>query len=334
MNRRFSMIVFLAASAAWAQEPAKDTAAPKARKLEVTYESAISDIPAGSKLLRVWIPMPRTEAGLQEVMSATLEKPAKGTVTEKTAGENRYWYVEVPDPPSSLALKATMQVKRTEQINNKFAGAGAKALSAEDREKLKEALKPNAKVPTSGEIEKVADKVVPVGETNSVKQARKIYDHVLGTMEYKKTGTGWGQGDTMWACENKYGNCTDFHSVFMSLGRVRGIPVRFTMGLPVPTDKPAGAIGGYHCWAEFYVPELAWVPVDISEAAKKKDDKQLSEYYFGSLTADRVAFTRGRDLVLDPAPASGVQNFFIYPIVEVDGKTLTEKHTFTYKNLD
>jgi transglutaminase-like putative cysteine protease len=135
----------------------------------------------------------------------------------------------------------------------------------------------------------------------------------------------------MWACANKYGNCTDFHSVFMSLGRIRGIPVRFTMGLPVPPEK-SGTIGGYHCWAEFYVPDTGWVPVDISEASKHKE---LSAYYFGSLTPDRVAFTRGRDLELDPAPASGKQNFFIYPIVEVDGKAHTgEKHTFTYKDVE
>jgi transglutaminase-like putative cysteine protease len=329
MHRRFLSIVFVTASAVLAQEAPK-AAAPKVRKLEVAYESAIADVPAGSKLLRVWIPMPRNEQGVQEVLSATVEPIAGGKVTEKTTGDNRYWVVEVPNPPTAVTVKATMQVKRTEIINNKFTGAGAKKLSPEEKEKLKDALSANAKVPTTREIEKIADKAVPVGETNSVKLARQIYDHVLGTMEYKKTGTGWGQGDTMWACENKYGNCTDFHSVFMSLARVRGIPVRFSMGLPVPPEK-AGTIAGYHCWAEFYIPELGWVPVDISEADKHPE---LAEYYFGSLTADRVGFTRGRDLELDPAPASGKQNFFIYPIVEVDGKAHPEKHTFKYKDVE
>src|SRR5262249_9553994 len=151
-------------SAAFAQEAPKNTAPPKIRKVEVTYESTISDIPAGSKLLKVWLPMPRHEKdGLQEIMSAKLDAGAQAKVAEKTdaGGENHNWYVEVADPPPSVTLKATMQVARAEQINNHFAGAGAKALSAEDRERLKDALAPNAKVPTSGDIVTIADKVVP-----------------------------------------------------------------------------------------------------------------------------------------------------------------------------
>jgi transglutaminase-like putative cysteine protease len=332
MHRLFISIALVTATALVAQEPPKAGAAAKVRKLEIGYESAIADIPAGTKLLRVWLPMPRNEPVFQEVITATVEPIAGAKVTEKTdkSGENRYWVIDVPNPPTAVTVKATMQVKRTEQINNKFEGAGTKKLSAEEKEKLKDALAANSKVPTSGEIEKITDQAVPADETNTVKMARKIYDHVLATMEYKKTGTGWGQGDTMWACANKYGNCTDFHSVFMSMGRLRGIPVRFSMGLPVPAEK-AGNILGYHCWAEFFVPELGWVPVDISEADKHPE---LAEYYFGSLTADRVGFTRGRDLELDPAPASGKQNFFIYPIVEVDGKAHPEKHTFKYKDLE
>lgn len=330
----FFFVAFVSAAVTVAQTPgsASTPATPKSRSLEVAYESTIADIPAGSKLLKVWLPMPRNEAGIQEVMSATLEPVANGTIAEKTdkGGDNKYWYVEVKDPPASVTLKATIRVKRNEVLNNRFAGAGTKKLSAEEREKMKDALSADAMVPTAGEIEKIAEKVVSANEANTVTTARKIYDHVLGTMEYKKAGTGWGRGDTMWACENKFGNCTDFHSVFMSIGRVRGIPVRFSMGLPVPTKRGAGDIGGYHCWAEFYVPELGWVPVDISEADK---DPKMADYYFGALTEDRVAFTRGRDLELDPAPASGKQNFFIYPIVEVDGKSLTEKHAFKYKDL-
>jgi transglutaminase-like putative cysteine protease len=331
MHRRSLFFACLFVSASFCQEAPK-APAPKERKVEITYESTIADIPAGSKLLKVWVPMPRSEQGVQEVISATLEPIPNAKIVEKTdkSGENKYWYVELPNPPASVTVKATIQANRHEILNNKFAGAGTKKLLPEEREKLKDALAANEKVPTSGAIEKIADQVVSSSESNSVTAARKIYDHVLNTMEYKKTGTGWGRGDTMWACENKYGNCTDFHSVFMSIGRLRGIPVRFSMGLPVPPERGAGAIGGYHCWAEFYVPELGWVPVDISEADK---NPKMAEYYFGGLTEDRVGFTRGRDLELDPPPASGKQNFFIYPIVEVDGKAIPEKHAFKYKDV-
>jgi transglutaminase-like putative cysteine protease len=323
--------MILSAALGQAPPPAQD--GPRVRKFEVVYESTIADVPSGSKLLRAWLPMPRNEDGVQEVLSAAIAPIPNARITEAKdkGGDNRYWFVEMTDPPASVTLRATMQIRRKERINNKFDGAGVKRLTPEEREKLRDALLPNEKVPTSGAIEKLAAEVVPTGETNSVKAARTIYDHILGSMEYKKAGTGWGRGDTLWACENRYGNCTDFHSVFMSFARFHGIPVRFTMGLPLPPERGSGTIGGYHCWAEFYVTEIGWVPVDISEADKHP---KLAEYYFGALTEDRVAFTRGRDLDLLPAPAAGRQNFFIYPIVEVDGKSLSDKRALSYKDLD
>jgi len=46
----------------------------------------------------------------------------------------------------------------------------------------------------------------------------------------------------------------------------------------------------------------------------------LSMYYFGHHPANRLEFSRGRDLRVDPAPLSGPINFLAYPIMEVDGE--------------
>jgi hypothetical protein len=76
-----------------------------------------------------------------------------------------------------------------------------------------------------------------------------------------------------------------------------------------------------------------WVPVDISEADKRPE---MSDYYFGNLTAHRVTFTVGRDLTLVPKQAGPALNFFVYPHVEVDDevwpKTKMDKR-FTFENI-
>ena len=59
-----------------------------------------------------------------------------------------------------------------------------------------------------------------------LQRARALYDYLLATMRYDKTGTGWGRGDAEWACDSKRGNCTDFHSLFMSMARSQHIPSR------------------------------------------------------------------------------------------------------------
>jgi hypothetical protein len=69
--------------------------------------------------------------------------------------------------------------------------------------------------------------------------------------------------------------------------------------------------------AEFYARKTGWIPVDISEAWKAK---QKEDYFFGSVDANRVQLSTGRDIALSPKQDGPALNYFVYPYVEVDGK--------------
>jgi transglutaminase-like putative cysteine protease len=96
-----------------------------------------------------------------------------------------------------------------------------------------------------------------------------------------------------------------------------GIPAKFEIGFSIPPGRGEGKIGGYHCWSEFYLAGRGWVPVDASEARKHPEK---TDYFFGALDEDRVQFSAGRDLVLEPPQQGAPLNYFVYPYVEVDGK--------------
>ena len=68
--------------------------------------------------------------------------------------------------------------------------------------------------------------------------------------------------------------------------------------------------------------------MDISEADKYSP---LSSYYFGHHPANRLEFSRGRDLVVDPGPESGPINFLAYPVLEIDGKQVKPKVFFSFR---
>lgn len=162
--------------------------------------------------------------------------------------------------------------------------------------------------------------------------ARVLYDRVDEHVRYDKSEAGYGNGDVLWVCDSQFGNCTDFHSLFISFARSQGLPARFEIGFPLPPARGSGAIGGYHCWAFFHAHRRGWVPVDISEADKHPE---LKEYYFGNLTADRVTFTTGRDIQLVPPQDGPPLNYFVYPHIEVDGKPCPReqiKLNFTYQD--
>ena len=89
---------------------------------------------------------------------------------------------------------------------------------------------------------------------------------------------------------------------------------------------------GYHCWAEFYLDGLGWVPIDASEAWL---NPSRHNFYFGSLDPDRVMLTTGRDLHLVPPQKGEALNYFVYPYAELDGQPYDGvKHQFSFRDLD
>ena len=82
---------------------------------------------------------------------------------------------------------------------------------------------------------------------------------------------------------------------------------------------PSGVIPSYHCWAEFYLEERGWVPVDASEAWKHPE---LVDYYFGAHDPNRLVLSVGRDIQLVPRQHGEPVNIFFYPYVEANGQVV------------
>jgi transglutaminase-like putative cysteine protease len=178
---------------------------------------------------------------------------------------------------------------------------------------MKRYLEPDKLVPLNGTIAELA-KQQTSGDTTPLEKARHIYNYVVATMRYDKTGEGWGHGDAIWACTAKRGNCTDFHSLFIGMMRSVGIPARFEIGFPLPEGKSEGDI-----------------PVDASEAWKHPEKH---DYFFGAHDDNRVFFTYGRDITLSSQQKGAPLNYFIYPYAEADGQPLKDLTThFSFRDL-
>jgi len=177
-------------------------------------------------------------------------------------------------------------------------------------------IQPDSLIPTDGRIKQLAVEVTG-SQSGAIAKAKAIYDYLVTNMRYDTTGSGWGRGDAEWAFDTRRGKCTDFHSLFIAMLRAEGIPAHFEIGFPLPENKDKGDFSGYHCWAIFYTPKSGWIPVDISEAWKAK---QKQEYFFGSVDANRIRLTTGRDIILSPKQHGPALNYFVYPYVEVDGE--------------
>ncbi len=278
---------------------------------EFRYQATLPEIKGTA---RCWLPL----AGSDDYQKVTVKSVAvpgtQKTLTDSAHG-NRVLFLELGPEDSGKPLEIVYEVERLE-----------KGAYPGDPDEAVKYLRPERMVPADERIKGVAEKAVK-GKKGDLVRARALYDHVMEEMNYMKFGEGWGQGNAVYACDALYGNCTDYHAYFIALARSIGIPARFAIGAAIPSERDDGGTDGYHCWAEFYA-DGKWWPVDISEADKFS---ALSMYFFGHHPANRFEFTRGRDLVLDPGPASGPINFLAYPFLEVDGKPQKVKTLFLFR---
>jgi Transglutaminase-like superfamily len=287
--------------------------AQDSRHFTFHYAFTVRSLSAGKKV-RIWFPAPQSDTYQEvKIVSVQGDLPLKRT-TELKYG-NQIYYAEATSAQTELHFDVKYEVIRRERVALGQSAPHLMDVSLSFTEKQQN-LEPDFLVPITGLPAELAARVTQ-GKTEPLDKARAIYDHVFTTMRYDKTGTGWGRGDVLYACDAKKGNCTDFHSLFIAMARSQGIPARFEIGFPLPPDKQTGEIAGYHCWSDFWVDGKGWIPVDISEAWKHPEKR---DYFFGSHDDNRMQFSMGRDLTLSPEQDGKTLNYFVYPYVEVDGK--------------
>lgn len=304
-------------------ETGEETVEVGSRSFEFVYSTTVPSPPPGTRTLRIWIPLPLEDPGVQEVADLRTwvdGEPSRGRQTRDPVFGNRIFFLSVTNPSRETEIKWSAKITRYEDL-----GQGRLP-------NLPEFLAPNRLIPLDGEARELA---LTLGADRSelplTDRVFRIYENVLDEMEYDKKVPGFGLGDfgrSLTVCK---GNCTDFHARFIGTARAGEIPCRFTMGIPLKSAA-SGSYDSYHCWAHWF--DLgSWRPVDISEADKiAAFDPEGARRFFGALDPDRIALTMGRDLVLEPPQAGPPLNYFVFPYVEADGVEVPmDEHRWEFK---
>jgi len=272
-------------------------------------------VPPGSRRAVLWIALPQ-QRDEQRVSRLRVHTRWPWTTVEDPDFHNRVVRVTLESPPENVSVSLRARVARDAVLAPKPARLTGAMRALYTR--------PESRVTISKRVRRIAN---GIADSN-----RARYNYVLSHMTYDKSVPGWGFGDTERACEVGRGNCTDYHSLFLSLSRARGVPSVFEMGYTTRPEGETNRVGGYHCWAWFYN-GAAWVPVDISEADQHPDREN---FYFGHLDANRITFSRGRDIRL-PGMAGPPLNYLgAGGYIEIDGKPgpdVTRTLTYTVRTV-
>ncbi|HDH53635.1 MAG TPA: transglutaminase domain-containing protein [Nitrospirae bacterium] len=200
-------------------------------------------------------------------------------------------------------------------------------------------------IPTDGKIKELAIKITK-DKKGILEKSRAVYDWVVENTRRDPGVKGCGFGVVEQMLIKRGGKCVDISSIYIALARAAGVPAREVFGIRLGKNAEQDITGGYHCWAEFFLPGAGWVPVDPADVRKimlvenlsLKEAEKYRKYYFGAVDEFRITLERsGRGVKLLPLQESGPLNYFMYPYAEIDGEPLdyldpeSFRYTVTFK---
>jgi transglutaminase-like putative cysteine protease len=245
------------------------------QRYELRYQAIFSGAAEGQTTVYVPFP-PDNAAQTVERFELSSELPGGRLVSWSLEREaeygNRFIRAIVENAPGEGELIFHYVITRRE-LSNPLTSPPPAALASKPSVRL---LQPDRLVPLGEPIASLARETVSRATTADAR-IKAIYEKTVGLMRYDKTGTGWGQGNVVFACDEKRGNCTDFHSMIIGMARASGVAGRFEIGVSLPVDKTEGEVAGYHCWAYLFHPRRGWVPMDASEGWKQ--ERRYKDYY-------------------------------------------------------
>lgn len=256
--------------------------------------------------LRIWMPAP-IQTGCQrdvKIISISAQEYLKSA--PRVSGEIGTAYFEIPleKLKGDLNIKVTFSFKHYEQyfkINPENVGVYDTNLHT-----YKKYTSSDKNILINPEIKAKALEVVG-DEKNPYIRAKKIYNYIVENINYSYTPHLFIEHmkitETMFVHKNKFGDCGSQAAYFSSLCRCLGIPARATGGMLLTPGMPSG-----HFWAEFYLPNYGWVPIDTTaaEAMLESDEispsqaKTVKEYYFAHQEPYRLVIQKDMDIPVHP----------------------------------
>ncbi len=108
-------------------------------------------------------------------------------------------------------------------------------------------------------IRETAERIVG-DEKNTYWIARKIFNYLIEHVDYEMVG-GWDVPEVI--LKRGTGSCSEYTFAYIALCRAAGLPARYQGSIVVRGDD-ASIDEAFHRWAQVYLPNYGWIPVDAS----------------------------------------------------------------------
>jgi len=288
-----------------AVRPWQPYAKPASYDFKQTLAVPRDQLPASGDL-RIWFPLP-IEVGPQgNVRISDITPTTYLRYPESTSQDIGLLFMPVPLKELTGDLNVTFRVQFEHAAQYFKVDPALVGRYDKDSALYRQYTASHANTKITPSIRRTARRVTD-GETNPYLAAQRLYRYVIDTVLYSHMPHfamyPRGEAESVYVHEHKYGDCGAQSMYFSALCRSVGIPARCTGGFQIFQGTPAG-----HFWAELYLPNYGWIPVDPTAATIADYIPALSaaevgafhDFYFGSQDDLRLVVQKDTDLPLIP----------------------------------
>jgi transglutaminase-like putative cysteine protease len=298
----FVMVVLIFAASFTAPSQAQTFSNPQTFRIWFTV--TIVNINSTMDRLQVYLPVPREWASQRSVSIERIE-PTPTTISTDPIYGNEIAYFLLNKVPKHSSWNFTIQYTFTfyeTHIQVDPVKVGEYNISDPEYAKYTH-HRPAEDIESDDPIIQNAAKDIVGAELNPYLKAKRIYEWVVANIEY--------QYPSPWSAKETYlrrsGDCGKYTALFCAMCISQGIPARPVAGIvfspPYPQtcssrenfSNPTGYSG--HVYAEFYLPNHGWIPVDGSYGHGSGDP----ERYFGNTWNPFVINSKGYGIVMVPS---------------------------------
>lgn len=256
-----------------ADEPGKPVLDPKqpyqARRVNpVAYDvefTAVVTAPYHAKKLRVWLPLPQSDAGqeVEEKGLGTFPVQVMPRIDSEPVFGNRFAYFEFDHPEGAQIIRHQFKITVWELRWDVDPARVARVESWPDA--FKPYLRSDQSVVVDDRFRRLARRIVPE-QRGEASDLAAVMAWVNDTMKYDHAVASL-RASAEHALKEQRGHCSDYHGLCAAVGRALGYPTRITYGINTfPKNSPS------HCKLEAYLPPYGWVSFDVSETQKLIED--------------------------------------------------------------
>ena len=296
---------------------------PREFLVEYSIEVSRPNLPDEGNL-KIWLPLPLNRLG-QDMIEIIDIVPAENLIGyPRTDGEIAYMLLsfDLGSLEEDLTIKIVFSFRHFRQEFD----IDPSQIGEYDMESplYIENTLPTESIYYNEEMKNLARRIVGE-ERNPYLQARLLYDYVVENIFYSLIAhaslEAEGIPESLFAMEHGYGDCGMQSMFFAALCRSIGIPARTPGGFQLFSGQL-----GTHFWAEFYLPNYGWIPVDTSvgqgvmysDGVTEEESKIYKDFYFGNLDPLRMVVQNSVDMMPEERPkdVQPLKKVMQFPFVE------------------